>query len=398
MTANHLMDTVEFRNFNIVGADGPYLVRADGRKLLDLFTDTGTASLGTSWASINEAMSCLADFHFGAHAPNLYTNPLRNYVSERVCKLMGASRVFWCNSGTEAVEAAIKMARLYHYKQAKLSNPPRNNILSVSGGFHGRTYGAIAAGDGPSYHYEGMGPYPGGFIHAPIERMCDMIISLGPSLAAVIMAPVMGNNDVVPYETEVLQSIQAMAHSVGSLLIFDEVQTGSGRTGAPTYAQRVGLEPDITCLAKGIGMGFPVGLALARGNAGNAFTPGTHFSTFGGNPMSNAFVNVMCSWLENQSNLDSVISVGSFTKFALETRDSFPDMGQVRAVGMMIACDVPVDRRMLEREALAEGLLLPTFRDGPGTIKITPPLNIGMPTMAMAMESLSRAYKRCLEF
>lgn len=376
-----LMDTVEFRNILITGSAGCRLKDADGREFIDFFTDVGTASMGYDGPLHDQALFNLATSHLGTHAPNLFPNKLRNDVSESICRLMGMDRVFWCNSGSEAVEAAIKMARKFQHDRGRSTT-----IWSFAGGFHGRTMGALTAGDGAKYHYDGFGPFPLGFQH--FSKISD----IDPKAAAVILAPVFGNNDVVPYPDGWLAELSEFTTKNGMLLIFDEVQTGSGRTGAPTFAQKIGVKPDIITLAKGIGMGCPVGVTLARGEVGSTFTPGVHFSTFGGNPLACAFVKVVVDWLSKDENLRGVEEKGEKMRHAMA---ALPGSTNVRGVGMLNAFDVPVDRKRLEAECMDEGLILPSFRTGPGPVKITPTLNITSNDLSDGLNRLEDAYRRC---
>lgn len=373
------MDTLAFREVTFRGGANSVLF-AD-RPYLDFFADVGTASLGYASEEQRAALQYMLDNHIPVHAPNLYRHKERDRAAARITNLMAMDKVFFCNSGTEAVEAAIKLARKYQHDNGERF---RRDIWTYRGGFHGRTYGGLAAGDGPEHHYKGFGLLPEDF------HKFTTIEEIPTSAAAVMLAPVFGNNDVRVYQDGWLKQLREYTERHGILLVFDEVQTGSGRTGKPTYAQKIGVKPDIITLAKGVGMGCPVGAVLANKDVAAAFTPGSHFSTFGGNPLSAVFVNGMIDWLEAPGNLDSVEINGR------HLRQQFIRLGwpqNVRGEGMLIAFDIDVDSLEFSKLCLAEGLLIGAFRPGAGPVKITPPLNTNVGYLQIGLDIMDRAYK-----
>lgn len=384
-----LMDTLAFEPVTFRSGNGAYLYDDKGKKYLDFFCDVGTASLGYGHPTTRFAMERMIREGIPLHAPNRYGFHERLLAAERLCKATGMDRVFFCNSGTEAVEAAIKCARLFHWNRA-LDNDRdpahmRREIWSHAGGFHGRTYGGLSAGDGPAYHTEGFGVLLDGFHKF---RSFDQI---PPNAAAVILAPVFGNNDVRLIETRLLKWLRDYCSLNGIVLIFDEVQTGSGRSGGPgiTYAQKIGVQPDLITLAKGVAMGAPVGALLANARLGGTFTPGRHFSTFGGNPLSSVMLNAMLDWLSSDE-YSAVESMGAYLEDLLK---AFPWAKNIRRVGMLLAFDYDGDTVALARAALAEGLLIGAFRNGPGPVKLTPPLNARALIIAEGVRLLERAHQ-----
>lgn len=351
------MSTLAFRDVSFVDGRGATLLDSEGRQFIDFFADVGTASLGYKapehlWAARTGAL---------VHLPNLYGNPLRDEAAARLCAATAMDHVFFCNSGTEAVEAAIKLARK---RVSQNGNLHRYEVWSVVNGFHGRTMGALAAGDGPPYHYAGFGQLPPDFHHfIDIEE-------IPKDAAAVILAPVFGNNDVFEYSPEWLGRLRKFTSMNGIALIFDEVQTGSGRCGHYTYAQSIGIEPDIVTLAKGLGAGAPVGACLATGYYAEAFTPGSHFSTFGGSPLCSAYVLAMLGWLD--SNMAEIWQKGARIKDRLRQAGA----AGIRGTGMLIGFDYPHDTLDFASRCFERGLLVGAFRSGAGPVKITPPLNI----------------------
>jgi acetylornithine/succinyldiaminopimelate/putrescine aminotransferase len=364
------------------GGDGPELFTGTGERYLDFFCDVGTASLGYSepWAALGR----LVDNRIPVHAPNRYAFKTRTDVAAELCKVVGMDKVFFCNSGTEAVEAAIKCARLRQFQRSGSAGDDnlRYEVWAYRKGFHGRTYGALAAGDGPVYHYTGFGPHLQGFRH-----FTD-ISELSAKAAAVILSPVFANGDVNELGGSYLYQLRDFCDRNDIALIFDEVQTGSGRCGgdAFTYAQRVGVRPDIVTLAKGVAMGAPVGAMLARGDYANAFTVGSHFSTFGGNPFSCSMVEGMLSWWKK--NREAAEDIGKILRGSLR---AIPGFRNVRGPGALIAFDY--DRPMaLAEAALNQHLLIGVFHDGPGPVKLTPPLNITHSMLKTGIERLERAH------
>lgn len=363
----YLMDTI--RPFvEVSAAHGSVLTLRDGNEVVDFFCDVGTASLGYSTGRQL------------AHVPNLYRLSLREEAAKRLCLASGMDKVFFSTSGTEAVEASIKLAR-------RFQSPQRRTILSESGGFHGRTYAALAAGDGPPHHTQGFGPLPECFAHARIGK--DTWRRVTDRTCAVLISPINGNNDVIVHDVDHLRSIQKACQDTGAVLIFDEVQTGAGRasSGNVTYAQGVGLEPDVVCLGKGVAAGIPCGVTLARGEVANAFAPGTHFSTFGGSPTAMTGVLDMLKFLA--TNPRSADRVGDAVVSSVATYAT-----NVRGQGALIAFDLDVDRVEFANACLEEGVLVPSFRAGPGALKVTPPLNIGAEELIHGLDAMAKAYWR----
>lgn len=377
--SSFLMETLRRKPVQFKAGIGPILVSEDNQEYIDFFTDVGTASLGYAGPEQQAVLQRMIDGLIPVHAPNLYDNAERDRAASRLCTLTGMERVFFCNSGAEAAEAAIKLARKHAEERGR-----SYHVYSYAGGFHGRTYGALAAGDGPSYHYKGFGPMPYGFWHF------KEIHEIPVDAAAVIMSPVFGNNDVRPYPLGWLGALRDFTRRNGIALIFDEVQTGAGRTGHVTYAQKVEIEPDIVTLAKGVAMGCPVGAVLARGDVANAFTPGSHFSTFGGNPIGMAFLNGMLDWLSNPANLEQVNQRGQYIRWALENME-WPK--NVRGEGMLIAFDLDRDGLRFAEKCFQRNLLIGAFRPGPGPVKITPPLNCPQHILERGLGVINTAYK-----
>jgi len=378
-----LMNTLKFvpgRTF--VAGDGNWLVDTDGGKALDFYCDTGTASMGYHPEAMQEVLKRILKERLPVHSPLVFRHTERDRAAQRIVQATGMDRVFFCNSGAEAVEASIKCARKTQYDRGQ---GHRVNVYGWRNAFHGRTFGALALGDGPTYHHTGFGPMPSGF------KRFHVIEDIRPDAAAVCLAPVFGNYDLIVYDTGWLRDIRAYCDEHGILLIFDEVQSGSGRTGGITYGQKVGVHPDILALAKGVAMGASCGACLARGDAAEAFTPGSHFSTFGGQPLSAAFVNGMLDYLLAPGTIPDIEAKGEYMRQLFKER--LPWAKNVRGAGLMNGFDIDVEKMEFANECLKRDLLVGLFRPGPGPVKITPPLTVTRDEIKWGVSVLAAAYK-----
>lgn len=367
-----LMRTLEFRSRRIVSGDGAYLITEDGTRLLDFYADTGASGLGYNHPAARKAFSDILERNYPVHSINMYPFAEREDVATRLCVVTEMDKAFFCNSGAEAIEACIKLARKHQSRWADTTASlatgrplVRHEIWSLRRGFHGRTYSTLAAGDGPPYHMEGFGPHLEGF-H---KWDWDNIEAINPKAAAVLLSPVLGHHDVVPYTCQQLQSIRDYCDEYGILLIFDEVQSGGGRSGSFLYAQQVGVMPDIVGLAKGVAMGFPVGVCLARGEVADAFTPGSHFSTFGGSPPSCVFLNAMLDYLTPEF-LKSVTERGEYTVRRMQELGWFTE---VRGMGLLICGDSNLDAIEFAKRADEKNLIIGAWRKNP--IRVSPVLD-----------------------
>jgi acetylornithine/succinyldiaminopimelate/putrescine aminotransferase len=303
---------------------------------------------------------------------------VREEAARELCVALGMDKVFFGNSGTEAVETAIKLARRFQYEREAM----RHDVWTYKGEFHGRTLGSLAASDGPSYHYSGFGPMPEGFYHfADIEE-------IPTDAAAVLVCPVFCNKDVIPFPDGWLKRLREYTAENDIVLIFDEIQTGMGRCGDFSFSRKHGIQPDVIALAKGMAMGYPMGAVLAKEEIADAFFPGTHFSTFGGNPLACQFLLGMINWIgENRADL---------IERSIQFHASLESLGwaaNLRTEGMMAAFDIDVDRLDFADACLGAGLLIGAFSKGPGAVKLTPPLLISEAELLDAIEIMDNVYK-----
>lgn len=354
-----IMNTVTVKNINIVHAIGEYLIDSKGIEYLDWFADVGTVNLGYSISGLINEMSVVPQ-----HIPNTLGNPLKERTASALCELTYMDKVFFCNSGSEAVEAAIKIVRKWN-KEAGYNK--RNTIWTYKGGFHGRTYGAISAGDGAPYHYKGFEPHLEGFKHFTELDEIDW-----ETAQAVMLATMYGNNDAIIYPKDYILYLWKKCQYYKIPLVLDEVQVGSGRIGTFNGYDYYGITPDIVCLGKGIACGIPTGVTLAKGEFADVFTPGTHYSTFGGSPLSCVGIEHLMSVWKTGHIGNNVNYLGELLKIELSKMNN---IGNVRGKGMWIAFDVAGDMAFnLSDELLKNGMFVPTFRKN--AIKITPMLNM----------------------
>ena len=286
-----VMPTYGRAELSFVRGEGVWLYDADERAYLDMAAGIAVNNLGHCHPHLVKALTEQASRLW--HVSNLYRIPGQEQLALRLAKAAKLDHVFFCNSGAEANEGAVKMARRYHYKQGDTS---RVKILCAGGAFHGRTLGMLAATDRPVFR-EGFGPIPAGFVHAPFGNLNQLRDMMGPDVAAIFVEPIQGEGGANAAPAGYLEGIRAAADEFGALVIADEIQTGMGRSGQLFAYQASAIQPDIVALAKGLGGGFPIGAVIARGDIGEAMGPGSHGTTFGGNPLAvaagNAVMDVM---------------------------------------------------------------------------------------------------------
>ena len=377
MKNDSLMSTVDFRfpAFDDGWEGRLWQGQWLGQHWLDLFGDSGAASLG---ARSQQHVDLYSEMKVSnTHVPSVHGTSDREAVTAKLCEMTGQDKAFWCTSGAEAVEAAIKIAR-------KHSAPGRYKIASFFGDFHGRTYGAMSASFGPSYHRDGYQPLAPGFYS--FEHLEDIDWK---TTAGVIICPMFCDHDFREHPHGFLENLENACKWNGIPLIFDEVQTGSGRTGAMTYGQLVNVKPDILCLAKGIGMGVPVGITLAQEPYADVFRPGTHFSTFGGNSLQVKAVRTYLDWM-NTGGLAIVQAASEIWRAGL--RDIFDH--DPRGRGLCMAVDVESNEDFLAA-ATEQRLVMGIFKKGAGGVRITPALNMSMLDIQEALERLAKAKSAC---
>jgi len=352
----------------IARGEGARLWDTEGREYLD-FISGGRAvtGLGHCHPKVVEAIRKQAGQLI--HVSNdFYTEP-QLLLAKRLSELFGG-RCFFCNSGAEANEAAIKLARKRAYQT---SGPEKHEIVTALKSFHGRTMGALAATGQPKYHH-GFQPLPGGFVHVPFNDIEALRNAVSASTCAIMLEPILGESGVYPATPEYLSAARELCDANGALLVFDEVQTGLGRTGRMFAYEHFSVEPDVLALAKGLGAGVPIGAMLAREPAASAFEPGDHASTFGGSALPAAAALAVLEVMEEERVVDNAARIGARLADGLRAIQQKTNLiAEIRAWGMMIGVDLarPVAAKVKER-CIARGLLIITVGDR--MLRLLPPL------------------------
>ncbi|MBV8512301.1 MAG: aspartate aminotransferase family protein, partial [Xanthobacteraceae bacterium] len=317
----------------------------------------------------------------------LYRVPEAERLADRLCSISFADLVFFCNSGAEAMECCIKVARKHH---AAAGHPERFRVITFEGAFHGRTLATLAAGGNKKY-LDGFGPVAGGFDHIPFGDIEEVKRAITPETAAILIEPIQGEGGVRVVPNSFLQSLRALCDQHGLLLIFDEVQTGVGRTGHFFAYERTSVQPDVLGLAKGLGGGFPVGACLATADAGQGMTAGTHGSTFGGNPMAMAIGNAVLDVLLAPGFLEGVRKKALLFKQRLaEIHDRHGEViTDVRGDGLLLGLRTTIPNTEFVDALRAEHLL--AVAAGDNVVRLLPTLIISDSEIGEVINRIDRA-------
>ena len=368
--------------------EGVWLHTRDGQTYLDCVSGIATNALGHCHPKLVAAIQQQAARLW--HVSNIFRIPGQEELAEKLTGASFADVVFFANSGTEAIECAIKTARRYH---AARGNPERIDVIGFAGSFHGRTYAAVNASGNPSY-LEGFGPRLPGYVHVSVDDSAGLAAAIAaPTTAAVLVEPVQGEGGARALSVEWLQALKAMAHAAGVLVIHDEVQCGMGRTGRLFAHQWApGAEPDIMAIAKAMGGGFPMAACLATRDAAQGMVVGTHGTTFGGNPLAMAVGNAAFDLLADPALLDHARAMGDRFAAGLGTlvaayRDVAVD---VRGKGLLIGVRLVVNNREMMATAREHGLLV--AGGGENCIRLLPPLIITAHEVDAALDRLAMAF------
>ncbi len=386
--SSHVLPTYARIDLAFERGEGAWLFTAEGERYLDFTSGVAVNALGHAHPQLVQALNEQAQKLW--HVSNLYRIPEGERLADRLCAASFADTVFFQNSGAEAIECAIKMARKY---QSASGKPERYRIITFEGAFHGRTLAAIAA-TGNKKYLEGFGPPVEGFDQVAYADLEATKKAIGPHTAAIMIEPVMGEGGVRVVPHTFLRALRKLCDDNGLLLIFDEIQTGIGRTGDMFAYQHTGVTPDIMTIAKALGGGFPVGACLATAEAGKGMTAGTHGSTFGGNPLAMAVGNTVLDIIMADGFLDQMKQNALLLKQRLaELKDRHASViAEVRGEGLLIGLRmIPQVSEMVD-ELRAEKML--TVAAGDNVVRLLPPLIIGEKEIAEAIGCIDRACKR----
>ncbi len=385
---SHLMGTFARVDLAFERGEGVWLVATDGERYLDFTSGVAVNALGHAHPHLVAALAEQSQKLW--HVSNLFEIPEAERVAQRLCAECFADVVFFCNSGAEAVEGAIKTARKY---QSVNGHPERYRIVTFEGAFHGRTLATLAAG-GQKKYLEGFGPVVEGFDQVPFADFEAVKRAVGPETAAIMIEPLMGEGGVRAVEPSFLRALRELCDRHGLMLVFDEVQSGMGRTGELFAYQRSGVTPDIMALAKALGGGFPVGAVLATTEAAKGMTAGTHGSTFGGNPLAMSAANATLDIMLAPGFFEHVRRIGLLLKQRLaEIKDRYPSIiAEVRGEGLLVGLRALVPAAELVNATRAEKML--TVGAGDNVVRLLPPLIISEQEMAEGVARLDRACAR----
>ncbi len=373
--------------FAIESGEGAWVRTSDGRRLLDFGAGIAVNALGHCHPHLVETLKKQAETLW--HTSNLYRIPDGERLAQRLTAATFADYVFFTNSGAEALEAAIKMARKYH---AVSGHPEKYRLITFEGAFHGRTLATIAAGGQPKY-LEGFGPATPGFDQVPFADHDAIEAAIGPETAGILIEPVQGEGGIRPVPAKCLKGLRELCDRHGLLLVFDEVQCGMGRTGTLFAYQQSGIAPDILASAKGIGGGFPLGACLATAEAAKGMTAGTHGSTYGGNPLAMAVGNAVLDVILEEGFLEDVKRKASLLNQKLAgLKDAFPGIVEdIRGAGLMmgIKCKPGVINSDLAAGCLDQGLMVVTAGDN--VVRLLPPLIVSDAEIGEAVARIENA-------
>jgi acetylornithine/N-succinyldiaminopimelate aminotransferase len=383
--SDHIMGVYSRTPLAFERGEGARLFTTDGEAYLDCMAGIAVNALGHANPKLVQALKDQAEKLW--HVSNIFTIPGQEKLAKVLTDATFADEVFFTNSGTEAIECAIKTARKYHWAKG---NPERIDIIGFDGSFHGRTLAAVNASGNASY-LEGFGPRMPGFIQLPFDDMDALKAAVGPTTAAIIVEPVQGEGGARSLSPESLRAIRQLCDETGTLLILDEIQCGLGRTGKLFAHEWAGVEPDIMAVAKALGGGFPVGACLATAEAGAGMTVGSHGSTYGGNPLAMAVGLAAMEELNSPELLAHVNQVaGYFTQQFAGLKERFPDLvADIRGKGLLIGLKLVTPNREFMQHARDQHLLI--AGGGDNCVRLLPPLNLTLEEAREAVEKLERA-------
>jgi len=384
MSDNHaLMHTYNRIPVDFVRGEGSWVVDSEGKRYLDAISGIAVCALGHSHPGFIKAVQ--DQVATLVHTSNLYGVPLQAELAEKLCEASGMDRVFFCNSGAEANEAAIKIARMHGHNHG-IEVP---GVIVMEGAFHGRTMGALTATHS-NRHQGGFAPFLDGFHRVPFNDVgaVENTVKANPDIVAILVEPIQGEGGIVLPASDYLNKLRAICDDNDMLLMLDEVQTGNGRTGKYFAFQHNGILPDVISTAKGLGNGFPIGACLASGKAAEIFQPGHHATTFGGSPLACAAAIAVNDALLGENLLDNALVQGDRIKFGLSMRlQNAAHVVSVRGTGLMIGIELDRPCGELVKAARHQGLLINVASGN--VVRLVPPLNINEEESDLIIEKIS---------
>jgi acetylornithine/N-succinyldiaminopimelate aminotransferase len=383
-----LMTTYSRQPVSFARGEGVWLWDTEGRRYLDALAGIAVCGLGHSHPAVTRAICEQAGTL--VHTSNLFTIPVQSQLGERLCAIADMESAFFCNSGAEANEAAIKLARLYGRSKGLVAP----NIIATEGSFHGRTLATLTATGNPNIQ-RGFEPLMPGFIRVPYDDLAalEAVARQQDDVVALLLEPITGEGGVRIPAPDYLSAARSLCDEQGWLLMLDEIQTGMGRTGRWFCHQHGGARPDVMTLAKALGNGFPIGACLARGAAARMFTPGAHGTTFGGNPLACRAALAVIDTLERERLPERAAELGAYLLNGLrENLEGVDGVVHVRGRGLMVGVELDRACRGLVPQALEQGLIINVTADK--VIRLLPPLIIERREIDRVVEILSHLVRR----
>lgn len=374
---SHLFPTYKRWEVEPAHAKGSYITGVDGKEYLDFTSGIGVCNLGHCHPQVEQAVvEQLKKFW---HVSNLFPQSIQEKAAKLLVEASGLDLVFFANSGAEANEAAIKLAR---------KATGRSKVISFTNSFHGRTFGSMAA-TGQDKIKQGFGPMLETFTHVPFNDTKALLEEIGKDTATVVLEVVQGEGGIHVADVNFLANIQKACKETGALIIIDEIQTGVGRTGKPFAFQHFNLDPDIITVAKGLGSGFPIGAVIGKGNLQDTFGPGSHGSTFGGNPLAVSAAIATMELIFKETFLKEAATMGEYL-FEQTTQKigKLDGVKEVRGIGLMLGVEISANIAEVLSTLRSKGLIaLPA---GENVIRLLPPLNITKAEVDQAVDLLEK--------
>jgi len=382
---SHLLPVFARVDLGFERGEGCWLIATDGERYLDFTSGVAVNALGHAHPHLVAALQEQATKLW--HMSNLFKSPDGERLAARLCEQSFADFVFFCNSGAEAMEGLIKLVRHYQFSKGR---PERYRIITFEGAFHGRTLATLAA-TGAAKYLEGFGPAVDGFDQVPHGDLEAVKRAIGPATAGILIEPIQGEGGVRSAPNAFFKALRQLCDEHGLLLAFDEVQTGMGRTGDLFAYKRLGVTPDVMSLAKALGGGFPIGAVLASHEAASGMGPGSHGSTFGGNPLAVAAANAVLDIMLKPGFFDHVQKMSLLLKQKLASVvDRYPEvLSEVRGEGLLIGVKAVVPSGDLVTALREEKLL--TVGAGDNVVRFLAPLIVSEAEIAQSVQSLERA-------
>lgn len=360
-----------FARYSVVlsHGEGPYVYDSEGKKYIDFLAGIAVNALGHAHPKLVAAVADQAGKMI--HCSNFYYTEAQATLAKTLATKSGLDKVFIGNSGAEANEGAIKLARKY----GKAISPDKVQIITAQHSFHGRTLATLTATAQPKYQ-EGYEPLPGGFTYVPFNDIAALEKAMSGKTCAVMLEPIQGEGGINIPAADYFSKVRALCDKYGALLILDEIQTGMGRTGKMFAYEHFGIKPDIVTLAKGLAGGVPIGAFMASGKVAAAFGPGDHGSTFGGNPLACAAANAVCSAIEQEKLIDNAGKVGQYLVEQLNRlKEKYPALiSEVRGQGLMVGVKLTVPGREIVNACMDNGAIINCTAGD--VLRLVPPLII----------------------